>query len=31
MLIKSKDAKISELQANLGRTNNVINYFELEN
>ena len=31
MLIKIKDAKISELQANLGREKNVINFLELEN
>ena len=30
-LIRGKDAKISELQANLGRENNVINFLELEN
>ena len=30
-LIKSKEAKISELQANLGRANNVINFLKLEN
>ena len=31
MLLKSKDARITELQANLGRAKNVINYLELEN
>ena len=31
MLLKRKDAKISELQANIGRAKNVINYLELEN
>ena len=31
MLLKTKDAKISELQANLGRAKNVINFLELEN
>ena len=30
-LIKIKDAKISELQANLGREKSVINFLELEN
>ena len=30
-LIRGKDAKISELQANLGRAKNVINFLELEN
>ena len=31
MLIKSKDAKIIEIQANLGREKNVIKFYELEN
>ena len=31
MLLKNKDAKISELQYNLGRAKNVINFLELEN
>ena len=31
MLIKRKEAKISELEANLGRAKNVINFLELEN
>ena len=30
-LIRDKDANISELQANIGRARNVINFLELEN
>ena len=31
MLLKRKDAQIRELQTNLGRAKNVINFLEVEN
>ena len=31
MLLQSKDAQIMDLKSNLGRSNNVIHYFEVEN
>ena len=31
MFIKSKEAQIKDLQANLGRARNVIHYYEVEN